>query len=127
MPAVGGSIQEAAIRGRIFPVAADADASRQLGGWENSIEPNGDSTVRIIKKRIPWQVEGLTLCVDDARGDQEFLQDIANGNGEVDIALTFASRETYQASGTIIGVLAFNNMSSTVGVTLGGGGEMSKQ
>ena len=37
MAAVGGSIQEVILAGRTFAVAADAEAQRKLGGWENEV------------------------------------------------------------------------------------------
>ena len=42
MPAVGGSIESVTLNGRPFPVAADAEAQRKLGGWENEVQANGD-------------------------------------------------------------------------------------
>ena len=53
MAAVGGSIQEVALSGRVFGVAADAEAQRKLGGLENEVMPNGDGmTARLVK--TPW-------------------------------------------------------------------------
>ena len=80
MPAVGGPIESVSIDGRNFPVAADADTNRKIGGDENEIQPNGDGSARIIKTKVPWKVDGLTVSVDDFLGDHEFLQGISDKN-----------------------------------------------
>ena len=59
MPAVGGSIQSISIRGRIFPVASDAEANKKLGGFENEVQANGDGTARKVMTRVPWSIDGL--------------------------------------------------------------------
>jgi hypothetical protein len=70
MGAVGGSIESVSIKGRGFAVAADADASRKLGGFENENQMNGNGTTRTIKTRVGWMVSGLSLSLDDTMGDQ---------------------------------------------------------
>ncbi len=44
MAAVGGSIESVTLDGRTFAVAADAEAQRKLGGFENEVQANGDGT-----------------------------------------------------------------------------------
>jgi hypothetical protein len=127
MAAVGGSIESVSIRGRTFPVAADADANRKLGGFETEVQANGDGTARKILTRVPWQIDGLQLEIDDDRGDQEFLQAVANEKDFVAVAITFASGITYQGRGTITAELQFSSQNATAGVTLMGPGEMTKQ
>lgn len=127
MGAVGGSIESVSIRGRNFSVAADADGNRKLGGFENEVQANGDSSGRIVKTRVPWLLDGLTLSIDDSRGDQEFLQEIADGNVTVAVSVTFASGATYSGTGTITGEVQMSSQSSTAGVTLSGPGQLSKQ
>lgn len=127
MPAVGGSIEQIAIRGRIFAVASDAAAQRKLGGFENELRANGDATVRIIKTRVPWDLSGLVVEVDDSRGDQEFLQGIADNNEFVDVAMTLASGVTYQATGTIHGELVYDTQAATATISVGGPGTMTSQ
>lgn len=123
---VGGSIESVSIKGRNFAVAADADASVKLGGFENETQPNGDSTARTIKSRVAWSVTGLTLSIDHARGDLEFLQDISDAKEEVACSVTFVSNDTYAGTGTINGELAFSTQNATAEVALGGGGKLSK-
>ena len=124
---VGGSIQEVSIKGRTFAASADADATRKLGGFENEVQANGDGTTRTVKMRMPWNFGGLVLDINDARGDQEFLQGIANAEDNVDISITYASGKTYQGTGTIIGEIVTNSQASTAAIEVGGPGEATAQ
>jgi hypothetical protein len=125
--AIGGPIESVSMRGRLFPVAADADAERKLGGFENEVSPNGDGTARIIKTRVPWSISGLALEINEDRGDQQFLKEIADGNDFVTMTVTFASSHTYQGRGIIADEINFSSQNSTAEVTLSGPGEASKQ
>jgi hypothetical protein len=125
--AVGGSIQEISIDGRTFPVAADADASRKLGGYENENQPNGDGTMRKIMKRVGWVVSGLTIQISDIRDDQAFLQSVANKLDYVPITITYPSGITYQARGTVAGELAGSSETTTAEIELSGPGELTQQ
>jgi len=127
MAAVGGSIQDVTIRGRLLPVTADADVTRNLGGFENEIAANGDGTARIIKTRVPWGLSGLVVEIDEDRGDQQFLQEIANGTDYVAVSITFASGVTYQASGTVADTIEFSSQNATATISLMGQGEMTQQ
>jgi len=124
---VGGSIQEIAIGGRLFNVAADADASRKLGGFETEVQANGNGSVRYIKTRVPWSLDGVVLDIEDVRGDQEFLQNNADSNEEVDIAITYASGITYQGRGKVVGEVVCSSQNTTATVTLSGGGKLESQ
>src|ERR1700755_2421137 len=108
---VGGSLAGLSIRGRNFAVAADADASRKLGGVQIALESNGDGTVRVIKTRTAWSITGLTIDINDARGDHECLQNIVDGKGaDIDglypIALEYAGGAVWSGKGTITDELA---------------------
>lgn len=127
MSSVGGSLESISIRSRNFSATADADAQRKLGGFETEVQANGDGSVRFIKTRVPWSLDGITIDVDDARADQEFLQEIADGNDGVAITMTMASGVTYQAVGTITGEIKYSTKNATAAVTLGGGGKMDSQ
>lgn len=125
--AVGGSIESVSIRGRLFPVASDADVSRKLGGFENEVQANGDGSARNIKTRMPWMLGGLQIEVDENRADQQFLQEIADGNEFVAVAITYASGATYQGEGTITDALEFSSQTSTASVSLNGRGNLTQQ
>lgn len=127
MAAIGGSIESVSLEGRIFGVASDADVSRKLGGFENEILSNGDGTARTIKTRVPWDLSGLTVEIDDDRGDLEFLQELANRTDYFAIDVTYASGITYQASGQLSGEIVASSQSATAEINLSGGGELTKQ
>ena len=127
MPAVGGSIESISIRGRLFPVAADAEVQRKLGGFENELQPNGDGSARLIKTRVPWMLDGLTVEIDEDRGDHEFLQEIADDSDYVPVTITFASGSTWQGRGTISGELQVSSQNATASFSLGGPGALTQQ
>ena len=125
--AVGGSIESVTIDGRYFPVAADAESNRKLGGFENEVQANGDGSARIIKTRNPLQIDGLALECDDDRGDHEYLQGVADRKGFVPCTITYASGITYGAQATISGEFQSSSQNATIPVTLAGPGRLVKQ
>ena len=125
--AVGGSIESVTLDGRNFPVAADAEAQRKLGGFENEVQANGDSTARLIKTRVPLSLDGLTVEVDDDRGDHEFLQGLSDRNDFWPMAVTYASGVTYQGTCQIVGEFQASSQSATGAVSLMGPGILTKQ
>lgn len=127
MAAVSGSIQEISIRGRNFAVAADADADRALGGFTNDVQANGNGSARLVKKRVPWKIGGLTLSVDDGRADHEFLQSISDANDFVTITITLVSGLTYQGLGIITDDFNYSTEKGTSGVTLMGPQKLTQQ
>jgi hypothetical protein len=127
MAAVGGSIQAMWVSGRRFPVAADAEAQRVLGGWENEVQANGDGSARPIKTRKPLMLEGVVLQIDDDRGDQEYLQDKAAEKDFFSIAIEYASGKIYQARAQIVGELKASSMNATMPVSFSGPGQLTPQ
>jgi hypothetical protein len=125
--ATGGSIVSASIRGRTFSVASDADVTIKLGGYENEKKSNGDSTARTVKMMVTWAVTGLVLTVDPIKGDQEFLQEVADNNEDVDNTITLANGQVLQGVGTITDAIEFSTQNSTATVSLGGGGKLTQQ
>lgn len=124
---VAGSIESVTINGRLFPVSADADPNRDLGGFTVQIVPNGDGTVRKIKTRKPWKIGGLTLAVDDARGDQEFLQDVADSNDLANMLVTHPSGISYRGKGSLDEGLEYSSANGTAEVTLAGEKKLEQQ
>ncbi len=127
MAATGGSIEEVTLGGRSFAVAADAEAQRKLGGFENEVQANGNGTARLIKTRVPLSIDGLTIEVDDDRGDQEFLQELANRTDFFPIAITYASGISYQGSAQIVGENPASSQNATAAISLMGPGILTKQ
>ena len=127
MAAVGGSIESVTLDGRNFAVAADAEAQRKLGGFENEVQANGDGTARLIKTRVPFSIDGLTLEIDDDRGDQEFIQDLSNRNDFFPMVISYASGIDYQGTTQIVGETQTSSQNATASVSLMGPGILTKQ
>jgi hypothetical protein len=127
MTAVGGSIESVSIRGRLFAVPADVDASVDLGGKTNEVQANGNGTARIIQTTKPWMTEGLSVEISQDRGDLEFLQEIADDGEFVPITLTLASGVTYGGEGIITGDIKGGTQSATGEITLSGPGKQEQQ
>jgi hypothetical protein len=127
MGTTGGSIQEVSIKGRIFVVAADADATIDLGGFVNETSPNGDGSARTLKTRKVWKTEGLALEIDDARADLEFLQAIADSTKDVPMTITQVSGITYSGKGTITGDIQKSTASATAPIVLSGANKLRQQ
>lgn len=124
---VGGSIESISIDGRLFAVAADADTQRKIGGFENAFESNGDGTGRQIKTRVGWSITGITVDIDDTRGDAEFLQDRADSKEFYAISATYASGAVLQGTGQIMGEVATSSKSTTASLDLMGPGKLTVQ
>jgi hypothetical protein len=120
-------MEEITWAGRVFAVAADAEAQRKLGGWENEVQSNGNGTARIIKTRVPLSIDGLTVEVDDARGDHEFLQGGADGNEFEVLSITYASGVTYQGTAQLVGEFQASSQSATAAVSFMGPGKLTRQ
>lgn len=127
MAAVGGSIESITLNGRVFAVAADAEGQRKLGGFENEVQSNGNGTARIVKTRVPWGLDGITIEVDDSRQDDEFLQDLMNLKEYFPIAITFASGVVYSGRGTITGESQTSSQNATKSISLMGPDTLSQQ
>jgi hypothetical protein len=127
MAAIGGSLESVTLDGRIFAIAADAEAQRKLGGFENEVQSNGDGTARLIKTRVPLSIDGLTVESDDDRGDHEFLQALTDRKDFFPIALTYASGAVYQGTAQLVGELQASSQNATAAVSLMGPGILTKQ
>jgi len=127
MTAVAGSIADISLKGRYFAVAADAKVNRKIGGFENAVEANGDGSARLLKTRTPWMIEGVAVSIDDARGDHEFLQGLADLKDFFAIDITFASGATWQGKGQLTDDVQFDSSKATAELKLHGPGNQSQQ
>ena len=127
MPAVGGSIESVTLDGRSFPVSGDVEAQRKLGGFENEVQANGDGTARLIKTRVPLSITGLAVETDDARGDQEFIQALANRNDFFPIGIAYADGSVYQGTAQINSEIQASSQNSATTFDLSGPGILTRQ
>ncbi len=124
---IGGSLESVTLDGREFAIAADAEAQRKLGGFENEVQANGDGSARLIKTRVPLMFEGITVQIDDDRDDQPFLQDLADRTDFFPIAVTYPSGATWQGTAQITGDFQASSQNATAPITLNGPGRLTKQ
>jgi hypothetical protein len=127
MTAIGGSLESITLDGREFAVAADAEAQRKIGGFENEVQANGNGTARLIKTRVPLSLEGVNVEVDDTRGDHEYLQALADRNDFFPIALTYASGVTWQGVAQLTADLQASSQNATAPISLMGPGSLTRQ
>lgn len=124
---VGGSVLEMIIGGRLFQVAADADGSRDLGGYTSEYSPNGNGSARKLMTRKVWKLGGLSLEIDDERGDQEYLQDIVDSPDNVDISATMVSGITWAGKGSPTGDFGMSTANATAPLEFSGPGKLKQQ
>ncbi len=127
MTAVGGSIESISLDGRNFAVTADAEAQRKVGGFENEVAANGDGSARLIKTQVPWSLDGVAIEIDDSRNDQQFLQNIADGNNFVSVAISLASGAVWQGTGQLTGEMQTSSQNASMPLAIMGTGKLTKQ
>ncbi len=127
MASMGGPIESVSVRGRTFSVAGDADVSRKLGGFDNETEMNGDGTGRPIKTRMPWSLTGVTISIDDERGDQEYLQGLADLPDFYPVVITYVSGDVYSGDGHIEGDFSHASARGVAEIGFSGPGKLSRQ
>lgn len=125
--AIGGSIESVSIKNRLFPVAADADVTITLGGFNNEVQSNGNGSTRQVKTRVPWMLDGVQVELDNNRGDLEFLQEVADGEDDVVIALTMVDGNVYQGQGTLEGEVTRSTQTATGPLAMKGPGKLTLQ
>jgi hypothetical protein len=126
--AIGGSIESITLSGRTLAVTGDAEANRRKGGWENEVAMNGDGkTARLIKTRKGWRLAGVAVVIDDAQGDQEYLQELADRNDFFSVGITYGSGVIYQGSGQIVGEIVQGSASASATIDLEGPGQLEPQ
>lgn len=126
MSAIGGSIESVSLNGRVFAVAADAEAEIKIGGFENEIQANGNGTARQVKTRVPHSVTGVTLEMDDSRGDHEFVQALADSPDYFDLGVSKVSGITYAGTSQFTGEMQSSTQSATMAANFGGPGKLTQ-
>ena len=105
----GGALESIVINGRRFTCDAEDEPKFKLPGYENEVVANADGTMRQKKTRVVGTITDVNIVTDDARGDQQFIEDAA------------ASLEFFGVSGTKVdGTLVSGNMQITDEKTLDG-------
>lgn len=123
MSAVGGSIIEISLKGRKFSVDGEADVSLALKNFENEFKVNGNGTSRLLRKRVPHMLEGLTLSIDDNQGDLEYLSELNDKgddltDGLFQVTVEMPSGQRYGGRGQIVGDIKFQSGDATAEINL---------
>lgn len=128
-----GTMRSMEIAGREFKVVGDADGTRDLGGHTVELTPLSRGAIKKIVTKN-WSIEGLSLALNDLRGDQEFLNRVASGiepgadaDGWYSISFTFASGLTYGGRGSVVGDVQKSSANGTATVNFGGPGLLERQ
>jgi hypothetical protein len=116
----GGPIESITIKGRRFPVDAESDMDLNLGGYTNEVKPNGDGSSRLVKARRLAKLSGGSLSVDNDRGDNEFLQIVADDTDLVDVDVTLVDGTVYSGNMQISGDFTYKTMDSICEIELVG-------
>jgi len=120
MAAQGGPLASITIAGRTFPVAQDSDPPRDIGGKQGAIEMNGDNTARVISEIVPSKIGPVAVQIDDANGDQEFIQAIKEDSALVDCQAEYITGAIWYGQMTVVDATEFSPKSSTMEITLSG-------
>lgn len=124
---IGGSMETISLAGRDFAVTADTDSSTKRGGFEAELAMNGDGTGRKIMTRVGWALGSVTVSVDQARDDAEYLQSIVDAKQFIDVTATYADGTTWGGRGTIIGEKTFSSVATAESFGMAGPGKWEKQ
>ena len=122
---MGGPIESVTLKGRRFAVDAESDMELNLGGFINENKPNGDGSFRTIKSRRLAGAKGGALSVDNDRGDNEFIQSIADEINPVDCDITLCDGTVYSGNMSIVGEFTYKTKDSLCEIELSG--TMEKQ
>lgn len=78
MAKVGSAFESITLNGRRFTCDAESEPEVDLSGFSNETAPNSDGTFRIKKTRKTQSIEGVTIQIDPALGDLDFINDLQN-------------------------------------------------
>lgn len=120
MAAIGGPLANITIKGRTFAVPQDSDPPRDLGGKQADVEMNGDGTARPVLEVVSSKIGPVAIQVDDANGDQEFIQEIKDGGELVDVSAEYVTGAVYYDRMIVTDATEFSPKSSTMEITLKG-------
>lgn len=127
MSETGGSVESVTLDGQTFSVAADADVQQKLGGFENEVQPNGDGSARLVQTRVPWSLTDITISIDPAAGDLEFLQALVDGGAFFPCTITEVSGVIWQGNGQLTGEIPRSLQATTAAIALMGTGTLTPQ
>jgi hypothetical protein len=109
MAARGGDVRQYLISGREFDPVGGSSPTIILAGYINENLPTGNGKIHTMAKRKLGGFDGGVFSLDATRKDQEFIQNLINGQNAFNVSVTLASGKTYSGSGKIEGDANFNS------------------
>jgi hypothetical protein len=109
MAARGGDVRQYLISGREFDPVGGSSPTIILAGYINENMPTGNGKIHTLAKRKLGGFDGGVVSLDATRKDQEFIQNLINGQNAFNVSVTLASGKTYSGSGKIEGDANFNS------------------
>jgi hypothetical protein len=109
MAARGGDVRQYLISGREFDPVGGSSPTIILAGYTNENLPTGNGKIHTLAKRKLGGFDGGVVSLDATRKDQEFIQNLINGQNAFNVSVTLASGKTYSGSGKIEGDANFNS------------------
>jgi hypothetical protein len=131
MASVGGDITEITFSNPdagsgTLQVLAGETSTFDLGGIRNEVLVTGSGQQVTKKTQAPWMVE-VTLDWDsNTREDLEKLNAVAAATSPTDWTFTSINGTVYSGTGTIDGDLQGDLSAPTIGITVKGGGKLTK-
>ena len=119
--AIAGAMRSFTIRGRAFKVAHDGSGNKIMGGRNNEIAMNADGSFRTIQTVIPGSFNDIGVECDDSRGDQEFLQEIADSGLPEPVVATYAANISYTGDVVIAGEISKDENTGLISLSCQGG------
>jgi hypothetical protein len=109
MAARGGDVRQYLISGREFDPVGGSSPTIILAGFVNENLPTGNGKIHTLSKRKLGGFDGGVISLDATRKDQEFIQNLINGQEAFNVSVTLSSGKTYSGSGKIEGDANFNS------------------
>ena len=119
--AIHGAMRSLTINGRAFKVAHDGSGNKAMGGRNNEISMNADKSFRVLQTVMPGSFNDLQIEIDDSRGDQEFLQGLADAGLPVPVVATYAANISYTGDVVIAGEIQKDENTGLIGLSFQGG------
>lgn len=110
---IGGSVASISFNGTQFSCVADNDQSHKLGGFEVEVMANGDGSVRQRMIRVPFNLGGIQVAIDNSLAHHEFLQSLADAKNFADVVIQLVDGSRWSGRGKPIGEITKSTDSST--------------
>ncbi len=119
--AIHGAMRSLTVNGRAFKVAHDGSGNKAMGGRNNETAMNADASFRVLQTVMPGSFNDIGVESDDSRGDQEFLQSLADAGLPVPVVATYAANISYTGDVVITGEIQKDENTGLISLSFQGG------